>query len=94
MTTGAFAIVRNPIFSAMGVAGVGLALIVPNVLAIGGLVVLRVAIEIQVRVVEEPYLARTHGSAWDAYAARVGRFVPRLSTVRGIRSSSPTARKV
>ena len=78
VTTGAFAVVRNPIFSAMVVAGIGLTLLVPNIVAIVALAVLIAAIEIQVRVVEEPYLARAHGAAWLNYAARVGRFVPRL----------------
>ena len=86
VTTGAFAVVRNPIFSAMSVAAVGFTLVVANAVALIGLAVLIVAIEIQVRVVEEPYLARVHGTDWDAYMARVGRFVPRLGTVRGTRS--------
>jgi protein-S-isoprenylcysteine O-methyltransferase Ste14 len=29
-----------------------------------------------VRLVEEPYLAATHGSSYASYAAAVGRFVP------------------
>jgi protein-S-isoprenylcysteine O-methyltransferase Ste14 len=36
------------------------------------------ALELQTRAVEEPYLLRTHGEAYAAYAARVGRFVPGL----------------
>lgn len=35
-----------------------------------------VTIELQVRVVEEPYLSATHGQAYGDYAARVGRFIP------------------
>lgn len=78
VTEGAFRLVRNPIFSAMIVSGVGLALMVTNVVAIVGAVALIVAIELQVRVVEEPHLRRLHGDAYRAYAARVGRFVPGL----------------
>ena len=37
-----------------------------------------IALEIQVRLVEEPYLLRQHGDAYRNYAARVGRFVPGL----------------
>ena len=33
-------------------------------------------VQLQVRVVEEPYLLATHGKTYAAYAARVGRFVP------------------
>jgi protein-S-isoprenylcysteine O-methyltransferase Ste14 len=34
------------------------------------------AFELHVRRVEEPYLRRTHGDEYAAYAAQVGRFVP------------------
>lgn len=78
VTTGAFGLVRNPIFTAMLVTGAGLALVVPNPMSATGWVLLLVAIELQVRVVEEPYLRRLHGTAYDAYASGVGRFLPRV----------------
>lgn len=80
VTDGAFAIVRNPIFTAMVVTAVGLVLMTPNVVAITALVTLIVAIQLQVRVVEEPYLASHHGLAWADYAGRVGRFIPNVGT--------------
>lgn len=67
---------RNPIFTAMTIASVGFALLVPNVIAVVVVVVVVMAVELQVRVVEEPYLLRTHGRAYADYVARVGRFVP------------------
>ncbi len=73
---GPFRFVRNPIFTFMLVTAAGLALIVPNALALAGLVLLLVAVEIQVRFVEEPYLRRVHGEAYARYAGMVGRFVP------------------
>jgi protein-S-isoprenylcysteine O-methyltransferase Ste14 len=73
---GPFGRVRNPIFSAMVLAVAGLVLLVPGPVAPAAAVVLVVAIELQVRVVEEPYLDRVHGAAWRDYAARTGRFVP------------------
>jgi protein-S-isoprenylcysteine O-methyltransferase Ste14 len=73
---GAFRIVRNPIFSAMVVTAVGLALMVPNLLAALGLASLVVALEAQVRGVEEPYLRSEHGDEYRRYEATVGRFVP------------------
>jgi protein-S-isoprenylcysteine O-methyltransferase Ste14 len=76
VTQGPFGLVRNPIFSAMLPASLGLALLVPNAVALVGFAALLVALEIQVRLVEEPYLLRTHGQAYSEYAARVGRFVP------------------
>jgi len=73
---GPFRWVRNPIFSWMTLASAGLVLVSPNVLAVVSLVALLVALEIQVRAVEEPYLMRTHGDAYRRYAASTGRFVP------------------
>jgi protein-S-isoprenylcysteine O-methyltransferase Ste14 len=76
VTGGAFAIVRNPTFAAMLPTSTGLALMVPSVVALAGLVALFLALELQVRVVEEPYLRRAHGADYDRYASRVGRFLP------------------
>ena len=76
VTSGPFALVRNPIFSAMIPTALGLVLLVPSWVAILGLVGLVVALELQVHVVEEPYLLRTHGGTYAEYAARVGRFLP------------------
>jgi protein-S-isoprenylcysteine O-methyltransferase Ste14 len=70
VTSGPFGLVRNPIYSAMLPTLAGLALLV-------------VALEIQVRAVEEPYLVRAHGRDYASYAARVGRFVPGIGRIRG-----------
>lgn len=78
VTGGVFGLVRNPIFTAMITAAVGLAAMAPNPVGLIGLVALVVAIEMQVRAVEEPYLLRVHGRAYRAYSARAGRFLPRL----------------
>ena len=83
VTTGPFSTVRNPIFAGMLPTSLGLALLAPNVLAIAGFVALVVALEIQTRVVEEPYLLRTHGPTYARYAARVGRFFPGIGRRRG-----------
>jgi protein-S-isoprenylcysteine O-methyltransferase Ste14 len=76
VTRGAFRLARNPIFTAMAITAAGLAAMVPNVIAAGGVVALIVAIELQVRGVEEPHLRRIHGTAYDRYAAHIGRFLP------------------
>ncbi|TDC97075.1 isoprenylcysteine carboxylmethyltransferase family protein [Actinomadura sp. 7K507] len=76
VTAGVFALARNPIFTAMIVTVAGLTAMVPNPVALGGLAVTVVAIELQVRAVEEPYLRRVHGDAYARYAATVGRFLP------------------
>jgi protein-S-isoprenylcysteine O-methyltransferase Ste14 len=73
---GVFGWVRNPIFSAMLVFGGGVTIMAPNILAVLGFGLLLMAIEMQVRVVEEPYLRRTHGRRYGEYTGRVGRLVP------------------
>lgn len=78
VTGGVFAFVRNPIFTAMVTAALGLTLLAPNLVAMVGLAALVVAIEIQVRVIEEPYLLRWHREDYQRYTARVGRFLPGL----------------
>ena len=75
-TDGPFRWVRNPIFSWMLFTAAGLALLVPNAASLAGLLLLGVAVELQVRLVEEPYLRRTHGAAYADWAARTGRFLP------------------
>jgi protein-S-isoprenylcysteine O-methyltransferase Ste14 len=82
VTTGPFALVRNPIFAAMLPTALGLTLLVPSWVALAGLAGLAIALELQVRVVEEPYLLRAQGDAYAGYAARVGRFVPGLGLLR------------
>ena len=77
---GVFAVVRNPIFTAMLVFAFGIMLVTPNIVAILGFTLLLAAIELQVRAVEEPYLRNVHGPAYREYLATVGRFVPRIGT--------------
>lgn len=75
VTDGAFAVVRNPVFSAMVVAVAVLAAAVPTAL---------------LRVIEEPYLLRVHGADYGAYAARTGRFVPGVGHLRPAPRASAT----
>jgi protein-S-isoprenylcysteine O-methyltransferase Ste14 len=82
VTEGPFALARNPIFAAMLPTSVGLTLMVPSWVAFLGLAALFLALELQVRVVEEPYLRRAHGQAYADYARRVGRFVPGVGRLR------------
>lgn len=88
MTTGPFGLVRNPIFTAMCTALTGLTLMSSTPLTLAGLGCLVVAVELQVRVVEEPYLLATHGAAYAAYTGRVGRFVPRLGRTRATEAAA------
>lgn len=79
--SGLFALVRNPIFTAVILTAAGLTLVAPNPVAIAATIVLVVGIELQVRAVEEPYLLATHGDAYLDYARAVGRFVPGLGRI-------------
>jgi protein-S-isoprenylcysteine O-methyltransferase Ste14 len=76
VVAGPFRWVRNPVFTAMATATLGLALLVPNVAAFAAVVALVIALELQVRLVEEPYLSRTHGASYARYASSAGRFLP------------------
>ena len=82
VAAGLFGVARNPFFSALVVTAVGLTLLVGNVVALVSLLTLAAAIQLQVRVVEEPYLSQVHGRRYLDYAARVGRFVPRVGRLR------------
>jgi protein-S-isoprenylcysteine O-methyltransferase Ste14 len=79
---GPFSLVRNPIYAAMIPSFVGIALLAPNAVTIAGAVLLIMALELQTRLIEEPYLTRAHGGRYTAYAARVGRFLPKIGRLR------------
>jgi len=89
VTDGPFELVRNPIYGAMLPTVFGLLLMVPSALSVIGFFMLLVGLELQVRLVEEPHLLRTHGDEYARYAARVGRFVPGV----GLLSLGAAARK-
>jgi len=76
VTNGLFAFVRNPIFSGMLVASTGVVLLAPNPLSAIALGTALAGLEIQVRLVEEPYLLGVHGNRYLSYARTVGRFLP------------------
>lgn len=76
LTSGPFALVRNPLFTALVVTQVGVTLIAVSWLSVLALIVLIGACQLQVRSVEEPHLVRTQGSAYRSYAAHTGRFLP------------------
>jgi protein-S-isoprenylcysteine O-methyltransferase Ste14 len=80
--TGLFGQVRNPVYTAMFTFGLGITLVTPNLVACAAFILLVGTIELQVRRVEEPYLLRTHGDAYRAYTASVGRFIPGVGLIR------------
>jgi protein-S-isoprenylcysteine O-methyltransferase Ste14 len=76
LQTGPYAIVRHPLYAALGVMALGTALAHPSlaVLAGGGGLALGLALKVRA---EERVLRRTFGAAWDAYARRVPALLPR-----------------
>ncbi|WP_407563155.1 methyltransferase family protein [Streptomyces sp. 184] len=78
ITSGPFRFVRNPVTTTALLTCAGLILMVPGVVGVVGFVALVTANQLVIRLVEEPYLRRIHGSDYLHYAARVGRLVPGL----------------
>lgn len=83
VTTGLFAHLRNPICTGMIAVVAGLAAMAPSLIMLLALLFLVAAVQIQVRVVEEPYLVTIHGSAYRGYAAHAGRFLPAVGRLTG-----------
>jgi len=54
ITSGIFAIVRNPIYAAINIMVMGLTLLVPNGITLAGLVFVITGSQLQVRLIEEP----------------------------------------
>lgn len=82
VSTGLFRFCRNPFFTGAVVTAAGLAAMTPNPIALAAVITLIIGVQLQVRVVEEPHLVRVHSVAYRDYAAKVGRFVPVLGTLR------------
>jgi len=82
VTSGLFGWVRNPVFTGMAAVSAGVALMAPTLIAALALACLIAAVQIQVRVVEEPYLTRIHGEPYRRYAASAGRFLPGIGRIR------------
>jgi protein-S-isoprenylcysteine O-methyltransferase Ste14 len=66
----------------MILAFAGIALLVPNVAALIGIVLIVMGLEVNVRFIEEPHLAGVHGDAYRSYTRTAGRFVPWIGRAR------------
>ncbi|RKH46483.1 methyltransferase family protein [Corallococcus sicarius] len=75
VTGGLFNVVRNPIFSGMLAVVTGVTLATPSAWTVMGWLDYVLLVSLQVRL-EEDHLQGLHGSAYQRYAARVGRFIP------------------
>lgn len=85
VVAGPFRWVRNPIACCTAATIAGLALVVPNAVAAAMVLLSIASLQLQVRLVEEPYLERVHGRRYVGYAVRTGRFVPGIGRLRSPR---------
>ncbi|MFC0250812.1 methyltransferase family protein [Massilia consociata] len=74
VTTGLFALSRNPIFLAMRLSLLSLVLLRPNAVTVALMLVGEVLMQLQVRL-EEAFLRELHGAPYAAYCARVRRWL-------------------
>jgi len=74
---GLYRLVRHPIYSAMILIGVGLFLLMPNILSALIAVLLPVALSM-VAAAEEAYLKSIHGERYLRYIAATGKWLPHL----------------
>lgn len=82
VTSGPFSLCRNPVYTAITVIAVGLALMTPNWVSLAGVPLVVTGFELMVRRVEEPFMFRSHPNEFPEYAARVGRFAPVVGRIR------------
>ena len=79
VTEGMFRYVRNPIFSFIGMSMIGFFMTVPNAWSVFAILLTGTGIHLQVKYVEEPYLAEVHGADYETYVRSVGRYLPKLA---------------
>lgn len=78
VTTGIYSKIRNPIYTACIVHGLGLLVLAPNALVLVTGLVGFYAISTYVRDIEEPYLVKLHGEKYVQYMENTGSFLPRI----------------
>ncbi len=78
ITSGIYSKIRNPIYTACMVYGLGLLVLAPNVLMLMAGLVGFYAVKAYVRLIEEPYLIGLHGEKYFRYMERTGSFLPRF----------------
>jgi protein-S-isoprenylcysteine O-methyltransferase Ste14 len=81
VTSGLYALVRNPIYSAMSLSLAGAAAIAPGVCTAFLFSSVTLVMALQTRL-EERHLLTLHGANYARYAARVGRFVPGIGRIQ------------
>lgn len=87
VTDGLHGRIRNPALTGMVLAVAGTLLMVPTLLAVLAAVAVVAAANIHARGLREPRLAEQHGEVYTEYAARTGRFLPRVRSTAPPRDS-------
>ena len=80
VTGGLFAHSRNPIFAAVILSFAGIGIVTLSPWSIMGTALTVAVFQLQSRL-EEEHLVQTHGDAYRQYAARTGRFLPRIGRI-------------
>lgn len=78
ITTGIYSKVRNPIYTACIVHGLGLLVLAPNAMVLVTGLFGIYSIRAYVQQIEEPYLMELHGEKYVQYKESTGSFLPRL----------------
>lgn len=76
VTQGIYSKVRNPIYTGVMIFGLGLTVLIPNLIMLFLAILGYIAIEVQVGKVEEPFLVKLHGKSFTDYKSRTGRYFP------------------
>ena len=91
VVTGAYRYVRNPMYVATAAVIVGEGLLLRQPILLAAAATYCAALALLGRRYEEPLLRRRFGPAYDAYAAAVPAWVPRLTPWDGAVTSAPSA---
>jgi putative Ca2+/H+ antiporter (TMEM165/GDT1 family)/protein-S-isoprenylcysteine O-methyltransferase Ste14 len=86
--------IRNPGLTGAAIATAGTLVMVPTLVAVLAAVLLVASAQVQVRAVREPVLIELHGEQYLAYAARTGRFVPRVAPLPASGVRDPARQRV
>jgi len=84
VTHGIYRFIRNPLALSVDLLALGVLLLAPSWLALASLALNVAGYEWKIRI-EEAYLRQAHGTAYAAYCAQTGRYLPRV--FRGKRSN-------
>lgn len=91
VTTGIFAIARNPVYLGLNSSLIGVFLLLPCVVFFVALIFFLITNHYRV-IEEEHYLLKTFGNKYEEYSRRVGRYGPKLRTGFASRSSSSSVK--